>query len=287
MDNNKAKGGGSIGLSYPTLTKNNYTSWALKMKVYLQARGVWIAIEPNDPKAAVEEKTYKVALAMMYQGLPEDMLLSITEKETAKQAWDALKTMCQGAERVKKAKVQTLRTEFESMSMKDNEQLDDLYLKLNGLVSNIRALGESINNSYVVKKLLRAVPSKFLHIVSTLEQFGDLETMTLEEAVGSLKAHKEKLKGSGKTESNEDWLRRSNRRNTDGSSFNPKGRGRDKSNLKCYNCSAYGHFAADCRKPRRIREQKEEVNMTRLDDNEPALLLAKSDKKEQEVAYLS
>lgn len=206
MDINKAKGGGSIGLSYPTLTKNNYTSWALKMKVYRQVQGVWVAIEPSDPKVAVEEKTNKVALAMLYQGLPEDMLLSIAEKGTAKQAWDALKTMCQGAEHLKKAKVQTLRTEFKSLRMKDNEKLDDFYLKLNGLVSNIRALGETMNEPYVVKKLLRAVLSKFLQIVSTMEQFGDLETMTLEEALGSLKAHEERLKGSGKSESNEGQL---------------------------------------------------------------------------------
>ena len=75
----------------------------------------------------------------------------------------------------------------------------------------------------------------------------------------------------------EDWLKRSYKRNTYGSS-NYKGRGgRDKSNLKCYNCSAYGHFAADCRKPRRVKEHKEEVNMTKFEDDEPALLLAKCD----------
>lgn len=213
---------------------------------------------------------------------------------------------------MKKAKVQTLRTEFESLSMKDSEQLDDFYLKLNGLVSNIRALGESLDESYVVKKLLRVVPSKFLQIVSTMEQFGDLETMTLEEAVGSLKAHEERLKGNSKSDSNEgqlmlteeewqkreggegkllltreDWLRRSNRRNSDGTPANWKGRGRDRSNLKCYNCSAYGHFAVECRKPRRTREQKEEVNMTKLEDDEPALLLVKCNKETQDVAYLS
>lgn len=203
MDISKAKGGGSIGLSYPTLAKNNYTTWALKMKIYMQAQGVWVAIEQSDPKVAVEEKTDKVAMAMLYQGLPEDMLLSIAEKGTSKEAWEALKTMCQGGDRVKKAKVQTLRTEFESMSMKDSEQLDEFYLKLNGLVTNIRALGEEIKESYVVKKLLHAVPSRFLQIVSTLEQFGNLETLSVEEVVGSLKAHDERLKGSGRGETNE------------------------------------------------------------------------------------
>ncbi|XP_074326821.1 uncharacterized protein LOC141664765 [Apium graveolens] len=102
--------------------------------------------------------------------------------------------MCLGAERVKKAKVQTLKADFESLKMKNGEPLDDFYLKLNGLVANIRALGESVEESYVVKKLLRAVPAKFLQIASTIEQFGDLDTISVEEAIGSLKAHEERLK---------------------------------------------------------------------------------------------
>lgn len=72
-------------------------------------------------------------------------------------------------------------------------------MKLNGLVTNIRALGEEIQESYVVKKLLRVVLSRFLQITSTLEQFGDLETMSVEEAIGSLRAHEERMMGKTKT----------------------------------------------------------------------------------------
>lgn len=197
MDVGKSKG--SFGLTYPTLAKGNYTTWALKMKVFMQAQGVWTAVEPSDPKAAIDDKSDKVALAMLYQGLPEDMLLSIAEKTTAKGAWEAIKTMCLGADRVKKARVQTLKSEFEALNMGDTEQLDDFYMKLNGLVTNIRALGEEIEEAYVVKKLLRAVPTKFLQIASTIEQFGDVETMSVEETVGSLKAHEERLKRTSET----------------------------------------------------------------------------------------
>lgn len=212
--------------------------------------------------------------------------------------------MCQGADRFKKAKVQTLKTEFETLSMRENEQLDDFYLKLNGIVTNIRALGEEMKESYVVKKLLRAVPSKFLQIVSTLEQFSDLEKVSVEEVVGSLKAHEERMRGSGKGELNdgqlmlteEEWVKREqsegkllltreewlwkNKQRTGEGSLGYKGKGgRDKSHLKCYNRSGYGHFAADCKKPRRLREYKEESNMVKCDDDEPALLLAKCSNK--------
>ena len=57
-----------------------------------------------------------------------------------------------------------------------------LFLAHIRLVSTIRSLGEEMKESYVVKKLIRAIPSKFLQIASTIEQFGDLENMSVEEA---------------------------------------------------------------------------------------------------------
>lgn len=79
--------------------------------------------------------------------------------------------------------------------MKETEQLDDFCMRLNGLVTNIRALGETIEEAYVVKKILRAVPARFLQIASAIEQFGDLDKMSVEETVGSLKAHEERTRG--------------------------------------------------------------------------------------------
>ncbi|KAL8107456.1 hypothetical protein AgCh_024022 [Apium graveolens] len=213
METVKSKDG-SVGLTYPMLTKSNYTAWALKMKVYMQTHGIWVAVEPINTKELIEVKTDKMALAAIYQGIPEDVLLSLADKETAKEAWDAVKMMCLGADRVKKARIQTLKAEFEFLNMKDSELIDDFCMKLNGLVTNIRALGETIDETYVVKKLLRSVPSRFLHITATIEQFGDLEKMTIEEAVGSLKAYEERLRG--KTEvcgeqlllTEEEWRKR-------------------------------------------------------------------------------
>lgn len=150
MEINKAKNG-SIGLSYPMLSRSNYTTWALKMKVYLKARGVWSAIDLKDPKATVDDKADKVALAMIYQGLPEEILLSVAEKETTKGTWEAIRTLCQGADRVKKARIQTLKSEFEALSMKDDEMIDDFYMKLSGILTNIRALGEEMSEEYTVK----------------------------------------------------------------------------------------------------------------------------------------
>lgn len=86
MEVGKGKESSSFGLSYPMLTKTNYTTWSIRMKVFMQAHGMWDAVEPKDPKAVVEEKMDKRAMAIIYQGIGEDLLLSITEKKTSKEA---------------------------------------------------------------------------------------------------------------------------------------------------------------------------------------------------------
>ncbi|XP_074326853.1 uncharacterized protein LOC141664799 [Apium graveolens] len=182
------------------------------------------------------------------------------------------------------ARVQTFKAEFEAMIMKESDSLDEFYLKLNGVVTNIRALGESVDESYVVKKLLRVVPTKFLQIASTIEQFGNLETLTVEKTIGSLKAHEERLKGQTDSDGNqllltreewskreqedskllltrEEWMRQSNKaEGSQGQRYrgNNENRGkdegrcvRDKSKIICFNCSVYEHFDVECKKPKR------------------------------------
>ena len=50
-------------LQYLLLTKNNYTAWSIRMRVNLQAQGVWDAIEHGDE---VEERKDKMDLAAIY-----------------------------------------------------------------------------------------------------------------------------------------------------------------------------------------------------------------------------
>jgi hypothetical protein len=48
----------------------------------------------------------------------------------AKETWEALKIMHMAAERVKDTKVQTLRTEFEGLRMKESEPIDNFESRL-------------------------------------------------------------------------------------------------------------------------------------------------------------
>ncbi|XP_074352568.1 uncharacterized protein LOC141691708 [Apium graveolens] len=105
------------------LTKTNYTAWALKMKVFMQAHGVWDAIEPKETKDG--------------KSIVED-----------KEAWNAIKTVSLGADKVKAARAQTLKGEFEYLKMKEMEQLDDFYMRLNNLPRrDVRDVQKEVNLS--------------------------------------------------------------------------------------------------------------------------------------------
>lgn len=89
---------GQITLHYPMLSRTNYGAWAIKMKVFMQAHGVWEAVEPRTANTVVDTKKDKIVLAAIYQGIPEDLLMSLVDKKSVMEAWEALKTRFAGGQ---------------------------------------------------------------------------------------------------------------------------------------------------------------------------------------------
>ena len=138
-----------------------------------------------------------MALAAIYRSIGEDTLLELGAKKTAKEAWIMLKNMNLGAERVKEVRMQTLWREFEVLKMSDSESIDEYSGKLTIIVNKLRGLGNAVDDVQIVKKLLRSTSGKFLQITSTIEKFSDLKAKSVDEIIGSLKAHEERLQGFG------------------------------------------------------------------------------------------
>lgn len=86
-NNGNGEKDGLVTLHYPMLSRSNYFAWAINMRVFMQAQGVWDAVEPRTSNILVEVKKDKMALATIYQGILGDLLLSLVEKKTAKEAF--------------------------------------------------------------------------------------------------------------------------------------------------------------------------------------------------------
>ncbi|WVZ92528.1 hypothetical protein U9M48_038583 [Paspalum notatum var. saurae] len=72
-----------------------------------------------------------MALEVLTKAVPAERMGTIANKATAKLAWDSIKLINVGVERVHKAKASTLRCEFDSLKFKDGETVDDFGIRIN------------------------------------------------------------------------------------------------------------------------------------------------------------
>ena len=162
---------------WPMLTSDNYTEWAMLMQCNYEALEIWEVITPGDkPKRAQDRQ----AMSALLRSVPKEMWQTLGRKNTVKEAWEAVKTMRVGADRVKEVNAQKLLKEFENIQFKEGESVDDFGMRITNLVGNLKTPGETIDDLRVVKKFLRVAPSRFTQIVVSIEMFVDLKTLTVE-----------------------------------------------------------------------------------------------------------
>ena len=81
-----------------------------------------------------------------------------------------LETTYEGTKKVKDTKVQMLTTRFEEVKMSDNESFDSFYGRLNKIVIAKLNRREKIEDTKVVRKILRSLPKSFQVKVTTIEE---------------------------------------------------------------------------------------------------------------------
>jgi hypothetical protein len=171
--------------SWPMLDKTNYYEWSQTMKLRMQARDLWEAIEGGP----VQFRDDRRALEVIVGAVPKEMGIPLLDKATAKEAWDAIAAARIGVDRVCRATLQRLRRDWENIGVNPGEQVEDFALQLSTLHQQLVIHGDKdITEERVVEKFLRTVPAKYAQIVVAIEQFLDFEALTLEEVTGRLKA---------------------------------------------------------------------------------------------------
>ncbi|XP_037456904.1 uncharacterized protein LOC119327916 [Triticum dicoccoides] len=140
--------------------------------------------------------------------------------------------------------------------MAESETLDAFAGRLGGMAARYMALGSTLEDAALVKKLLDSVPDRLYAAVAEIEQFCDVGTMAFEDALGRLKAFDERLRQRGQDGGSHggeqlmftaaQWRARERQRggardDDDGASGEASGFGGNRRG-RCYKCGERGHF---------------------------------------------
>ncbi|GJV84069.1 uncharacterized mitochondrial protein-like protein [Tanacetum coccineum] len=158
-----------------------------------------------DPGLA-DAKKNNIVKGLLFQSIPEDLVLQSRNLKIGKEMWEAIKTRNLGVDRVKEARLQTLLTEFKNLKMSDNDNINAYVAKLPGIVSKSATLGEQVL---------------------------DLKTTGFEDVVGRLKAYEEIVKEEDKANDAQENLLYAMTEYSNGNNDSSRGRGRDSNSQGC------------------------------------------------------
>jgi hypothetical protein len=121
--------------------------------------------------------------------VPPEMVPTITKKEMAKEAWDAIATMRVGDHRMKKVTSQQLRWKFDFTTFDDGETVAGYVLCLSGMAAHLATLSEEVKDGEIIAKMLRSLLPHFKQIV--IKTLLDVSTMSVADLTMRLKEAEE------------------------------------------------------------------------------------------------
>jgi hypothetical protein len=235
------------------------------VKNYLTSLGVdiWYSvvngyvIPNNSPTDPMEKKLMSCnskSRHVILGALAPKIARKVMGYNTAKEVWDKLKSIYEGDPKVKQVNLQRHREEFENLKMNENEDIATYFLRVDEVVNAIRGLGEDLDESLVVQKVLRSLLLKYDAKVSAIEETRDLTKMKMDELHGSLIAYEMRTGTESDQPNSEVAFKSINKTNDKDNDLDEEisnfvrrfqkgiGRYKGKSPLKLFNCGRIGHI---------------------------------------------
>ena len=113
------------------------------------------------PEDKCDEAEYKKiernnkALKLIIHGLSPGDQRKVMSHKTAKEKWDALKKLNEGGTDVKRDRISALYQQYDTLEMRDGEEIEDFHTRFTTIINNLSFLGETIESWRQVTKVLQ------------------------------------------------------------------------------------------------------------------------------------
>ncbi|GJW79719.1 hypothetical protein Tco_0143694 [Tanacetum coccineum] len=129
------------------------------------------------------------AKMVLYNALPKKEYERNFMCNTAQDVWNSLIITHQGNKQVKDNKIDLFVQKYEEFIISDDESIDCAFSRFNTIITSLKALDESFSSRNHVRKLLRALLTKWRPKVMAIEESKDLSTLSLDELISNLKVY--------------------------------------------------------------------------------------------------
>ncbi|XP_020101440.1 uncharacterized protein LOC109719276 [Ananas comosus] len=313
----------------PFFDGTDYPFWKIRMKIFFQSLDfdIWDIIEsgyiaPSKSRAEWNEaekfrfQLNAKAINSFLCALSREEFHRISTCTTAKEIWDKLEVTHEGTSRVKESKISMLMSNYELFKMEESESISNMFTRFTNIINSLKALGKDFPQSDLVRKLLRVLPRSWIPKVTAIQEAHDLDKVKIDELVGSLMAHEQRLKEydneeapekkkslalkgviaseseDGEEGSSEEiamiskrldrLIKKRNLRRPKRDGF--KGEG-FKKGIICYNCNKPGHLKNECTLPNKtFKKDKKKKAFNALNWDAPDE--SSDDESENEVAQI-
>jgi hypothetical protein len=164
----------------PLFNGGGYALWKIRMKKYMLALGfdVWKSVvdgytapatPPTDTAGKKICNDNSRAVNAILGGLTNSICVKVMHCKSAKEIWDKLEVVYEGDRKVKEAKLQTYRAQFENLKMKEEENIVEYFHRVDEVVNSIREAGEELTDKPIVQNILRSLPMRYDAKISTIE----------------------------------------------------------------------------------------------------------------------
>ena len=140
-------------------------------------------------------------LNAIFYGISPDEFHRISYVTIAKEAWQILEMTYEGTKKVEDTKLQMVTICFKELKISEDESFDSFYGKLNKVVIGKFELGEEMEDSKIVRKILRSLPESFRAKVTSIEESKDLDEIKIQELISFLQTYELSLPSQRKSKS--------------------------------------------------------------------------------------